>query len=146
MVDANESALITLKPNSRPTLHPFKLTGGNLDWSPTLEVKGMSGSSFLCFFVTNLPGDSLLVGLLSSGKLRSLNLYSAERMYDSKRQKWKDQPDPTAVTLPFISGEPIISISRDGKLYALAEKGAGSGASLPIVKIRRTDGTVGSDS
>ena len=67
-------------------------------------------------------------------------------MYDSKRQKWKDQPDPTAVTLPFISGEPIISISRDGKLYALAENGAGSGASLPIVKIRRTDGTVGSDS
>ena len=48
----------------------IKMTGGNLDWSPTLEVKGMSGSSF--YFVTNLPGDSLLVGLLSSGKLRSL--------------------------------------------------------------------------
>ena len=140
----NESALITLKPNSRPTLHPFKSTGDILEWSPTLEVTGMSGSSFS--FVANLSGDSLLVGLLSSGKLISLSLYSAEKMYDSKRQKWKDKQDPTAVTLPIISGEPKISISRDGKLYAFVENGAGKGPSPPIVKIRPTEGTVGSDS
>ena len=139
----NESALITLKQYSRPTLHPFKLTGGILDCSPTLEVKGNSGSSS---FVTNLSGDSLLVGLLSFGQLEPLNLYSAKRMYDSIGQKWKDQQDPTAVTVPFISGEPIISISRDGKLFAYVENGAGSGPSLPVVKVRPINGTVPSDS